>query len=103
MKFAACEIEETLAPAIREMALIDYMFSAMKEKIKVSDKIYESGLLKKSDTNIQIYIAICQSLFKLDSPIISYNLIKYKYPGWKTADEKLLSEISQNAFKIWRI
>ena len=101
IEVAACEIEETLAPAIKEMALIDYMFSAMKEKIKVSDKIYESGLLKKEDTNVQIYIAICQSLFKLDNPIISYNLIKYKYPGWEKANEQLVTEISQNIFKIW--
>ncbi|MCX6721662.1 MAG: hypothetical protein NTY04_00495, partial [Candidatus Staskawiczbacteria bacterium] len=46
---AACEIEETLAPSIREMALIDYMFESMKAKIKVSDKIFEAGLLKKEN------------------------------------------------------
>lgn len=92
IEVSACEIEETLAPAIKEMSLIDYMFSAMKEKIKVSDKIYESGLLKKEDTDIQIYIAVCQALFKLDKPIISYNLIKYKYLAWDAV----------NAFKIWQ-
>ena len=101
IEVAACEIEEALAPAIRELALMDYMYSAMKEKIKVSDKIYEAGLLNKEDTNIQIYIAICQALFKLDIPIISYNLIKYKYPAWKNADMQLVSEVSQNAFNIW--
>jgi len=90
IEVAACEIEEILAPAIKEMALIEYMFSAMKEKIKVSDKIYQECLLKKEDTNIQIYIAICQALFKLDKPIISYNLIKRKYFDF------------QNAFKIWQ-
>jgi len=98
---ASCEIEETLAPAIKEMALIDYMFGSMKQKIKVSNSVYESGLLKKEDTNIQIYIAICFALFKLDKPIISYNLIKYKYPSWQKADQKLISDVSQNAFKIW--
>jgi len=101
VEVAACEIEETLAPAIREMSLIEYMFSAMKGKIKVSDKIYDSGLMKKEDVNIQIYIAICQALFKLDTPIISYNLIKYKYPEWKNADYQLISKISQDAFLIW--
>jgi len=101
IEVAACEIEETLAPAIKEMALIDYMFGSMKEKIKVSDKIFESGLLKKEDANIQIYIAICQALFKLDKPIISYNLIKYEYPGWQRADEQLIRKISDNAFNIW--
>ena len=102
IEVAACEIEETLAPAIREMALIDYMFSSMKEKIKVSDKIFESGFLKKEETNVQIYIAICQALFKLDKPIISYNLIKYKYPSWQYASEQLISKISQNIFKIFQ-
>lgn len=102
IEVAACEIEETLAPAIREMALIDYMFSAMKEKIKVSEKIYQSGLLKKEHTNVQIYIAICQALFKLDKPMISYNLIKYRYSQWRNADEQLISKISQDAFKIWQ-
>jgi hypothetical protein len=102
IEVAACEIEETLAPAIKEMALIDYMFSAMKEKIKISEKIYESKLLRKKETDIQIYIAVCQALFKLDKPIISYNLIKYKNPLWQKASENLISEISQNIFKIFQ-
>jgi hypothetical protein len=102
IEVAACEMEETLAPAIKEMALIDYMFSSMKEKIKVSEKIYESGLLKKEEADIQIYIAICQALFKLDKPIISYNLIKYEYPLWQEAGEQFVSEISQSIFKIWQ-
>src|SRR3989344_8228043 len=102
IEVCACEIEETLVPAIREMALIDYMFSAMKEKIVVSDKIYEAGILKKEHTYVQIYIAVCQALFKLDKPIISYNLIKYKYPDWQKADERLVSEISEKIFKLWQ-
>ena len=101
IELAACEIEETLAPAIKEMALIDYMFRAMKQKIKVSDKIFESNLLKKEDVDIQIYIAVCLALFKLDKPIISYNLIKYIYSGWQKADQETIAQISQNAFKIW--
>jgi len=102
IEVCACEIEETLVPAIREMALIDYMFSAMKEKIVVSDKIYEAGILTKEHTHVQIYIAVCQALFKLDKPIISYNLIKYKYPDWQKADERLVSEISEKIFKLWQ-
>jgi len=98
---ASCEIEETLNPSIREMSLIDYMFGAMKEKIIVSDKVFESGLLKREEKDIQIYIAICLALFKLDKPIISYNLIKYKHHGWQKADEQLISKVSQNAFNMW--
>ena len=99
---AACEIEETLAPSIREMALIDYMFVAMKQKIKVSDKLLQSGLIKKEYVDIQIYIAVCLALFKLDKPVISYNLIKYMHPGWQQADQGLITYISQKIFKLWQ-
>jgi hypothetical protein len=102
IEVAACEIEGTLAPSIKEMALIDYMFNAMKEKITVSEKVYDAGLLKKEYTYVQIYIAVCQALFKLDKPIISYNLIKYRYPNWDRAGNELISEISQKIFKIWQ-
>ena len=102
IEVASCEIEETLYPSIKEMALIDYMFGSMKEKIKVSDKVFESRFLRKEDAAIQIYIAVCQALFKLDKPIISYNLIKYKYPGWQKADEQSILQVSKNAFGIWR-
>lgn len=100
LEIAACEIEETLAPSIKEMALIDYMFGAMKERIKVSENIYERGLLKKEGKDIQIYIAVQQALFKLDAPIISYNLIKYKYPYWDNPSEDELLKISHNIRKI---
>jgi len=102
IEVAACEIEETMAPAIKEMALINYMFDDMKEKIKVSEKIYETGLIKKEYTYVYIYIAVCQALFKLDKPIISYNLIKYKYPDWNRASKDLVFDISQKIFKIWK-
>ena len=100
LEIAACEIEETLDPAIREMSLIEYMFNMMRERIKVSDAVYEKNLLKKEETDIQIYIAVQRSLFKLDDPIISYNVIKYKYPNWQSPSEEELLKFSQNMYKI---
>ncbi len=102
IEIAACEVEETLAPAVREMALINYMADSMKKKIKVSETVYNSGLLKKEDTDIQIYIAVCLALFKFDKPIISYNLIKYKYQNWKNADKTLIEDISKSICKLWQ-
>jgi len=102
IEVCSCEIEETLAPAIKEIALIEYMFGQMKEKIMVSEKLYQTNLLKKEDKDTQIYIAVQLALFKLDKPIISYNLIKYKYPQWEKTDEQFLLKISQNIYKIWR-
>jgi len=102
IEVCACEIEETLAPSIKEMALIEYMFEEMKQKIRVSEKVFESDLLKKEDVDIQIYIAVCLSLFKLDKPMISYNLLKYKYPNWQSADQQLILKVSQEIFSLWQ-
>ena len=100
LEIASCEIEETLAPSLKEMALIDYMFELMRERIKVNEKIYQRNLLKPEEKDIQIYIAVQQALFKLDEPIISYNLIRYKYPQWDNPSEEELLKLSQNIFKI---
>lgn len=100
LEIAACEIEETLAPSIKEMASIDFMFNRMKEQIKVNENVYERSALKKEDKDIQIYIAVQQALFKLDNPIISYNLLKYKYSYWDNPSEEELFKISQNIQKI---
>ncbi len=96
LEIASCEIEETLAPSIKEMSLIDYMFELMKERIKINENI-----LKNEEKDIQIYIAVQQALFKLDNPIISYNLIKYKYPQWDNPSEEELLKLAQNIYKIW--
>ncbi len=100
LEIAACEIEETLAPSIKEMALIDYMFLQMRERIKINEKVYEREALKEEEKDIQIYIAVQQALFKLDNPIISYNIIKYKYPQWDNPSEEELFKMSQNIYKI---
>jgi len=102
IEVSACEIEETLSPSTKELALIDYMFESMREKIKVSEKVFELGLLNKHDADAQIYIATCVTLFKLDKPMIVYNLLRYKFPGWQKADDELISKIAQSAFKIWK-
>jgi len=102
IEIAACEIEETLTPPIKETALIEYMFDSMKKKIKISDAIYKSNLLKPEGVNTQIYIATCQALFKFDNSIISYNLLRYKFPNWRNGSKQAILEISKNIFKTWR-
>lgn len=101
LEIAACEIEETISFPLREVALIDYMFELMKERIKLKDKVIVIGGIKEEEKNIQIYIAVQQALFKLDNPIISYNLLKYKYPQWKSATQDWLSEIAKNIYSLW--
>ena len=90
---AACELEEILAPPIREKALIDYMTEILKEKIS-------GGKLNKEVINTQIYIAVQRALFKLDSDIISYNLLRIKYPEWANLSPNLLQKIAKNIYSV---
>lgn len=100
LEIASCEVEENLDPSVKEMALVDYMFGQMRKRIKINEKIYEINLLKEEEKDIQIYIAAQQALFKFDEPMISYNLMKYKYPWWDNPSENNLYKISQNIRKI---
>jgi len=101
IEVAACEIEETLAPPIREKALINYMFQIMKERIKLSEGVIVWRGIKDEEKNILIYIAVQEALFKLDDPIISYNLLNYKLPNWKNFGEEELVEVAKNIYAIW--
>jgi len=120
---AACELEEVLSPPIKEKALIDYMTELLKERIKVIEGIFVVGGLSEQDINAQIYIAVQRALFRLDPHIISYNLLKMKYPGdepsahldaslppqkrggssrdWSNLPMPLLKEITENIYSIW--
>jgi len=81
---AACEIEEVLAPNfyLKQNALVRFAEEVMGERIKVGSRARELTQITEEETRIQIYIGLQQSLFKLDAPIISYNLIKRYYPFW---------------------
>ena len=102
VSIASCEIEEILAPPIREKALIEYMAELMSERIEVSQRKAFYRPLSPEEKNTQIYIAVQRALFKLDAPIISYYLLQKKYPGWKNLEQPKLKEISDNIYSIRR-
>ncbi len=96
LNIAACEIEEVLAPPRRERALIDYMMTLMEEQIKI-----KPGVINNEEKNTQIYIAVQRALFKLDSPIISYHLLKKQCAQWSNPSPSQLQEIAKNIYLIW--
>jgi len=98
---AACEIEEILAPAIRETALINYMTELMTERIEVRQGKIIQKKIPKEEKEIQVYIACQKALFKLDDNTISYYLLIKKYPQWFNLSENQLKEISQNIYLVW--
>jgi len=91
---AACEIEEILAPAIREEALIEYMAQMMKEKIVIEKMAFE-------EREAQIQIAVQRALFKLDKATIGFYLLKAKYLDWENLEGSALEKIAANIYSIW--
>ncbi len=73
----------------------------MKERIRLNEGPVVWKGLNEEEKNTQIYIAVQEALFKLDHPIIGYNLIKYKYPQWKNATREWFLEITKNIYSIW--
>lgn len=98
---AACELEEILAPPLKEKALMEYMMEVIGEQIEVREEIFKIGGVSEEEKNTQIYIAIQQALFKFDASIISYNLFKRWYPEWANLSRSKLEEITKNIYLIW--
>jgi len=97
LEIAACEIEEILAPPIKENALIESMTNLLNERIK----IIPPETIDEKEKLTQTYIAVHRTLFDLDNAIVAYKLLKYHYPQWNDPDEVFLQNFNQNIFKIW--
>lgn len=93
---ASCEIEDIIDPPVREISLINYMANLMNERIVLNEGAFKIGGLNKQEKDIQVYIAVQRALFKLDSPIISYYLLKRKYPNWNNLSDQELERITIN-------
>ena len=96
MEIAACEIEEILDPPMKESALLNFMTTAIFNR----EKIVPTNALNSEQALVQTYVAVHRALFNLDSPIITYNLIKYRYPEWTKSDQKLVEWFTNNLGKV---
>lgn len=87
---AACEIEEILYPPLKQEYMIEFMFEQMKEII--------TAKIPQPEIETQIYIATQKALFKLDIPLISYNLLKEWYRPWLSLPQARIQEVTSNIF-----
>lgn len=96
LEIAACEIEEVLAPAFKENALLNLMTNVIYER----NHILPSTQLSDFDRMIQIYIACMRTLYNFDDPIISYNVIKIRYPFWIEENPASIDHATKEVHKI---
>jgi len=104
LSIAACELEDTLSPPIREKALVEFMTESMERKIKIKEGTFVIGGMPDEEKNTQIYIAVQKALLKWDNAIISYHLVKRKFPEWDSLTDKdsLIQQMPQNIYSLWR-
>lgn len=93
---AACEIEETLAPPVKEKALIEYMAGIMGERIRVKEGVLVIKGVSEEEKNAQIYLAVQIALFNPDISLLHYNLLKRTVPQWPNPSEEEIKEITRN-------
>jgi len=96
LEIAACEIEEVLAPAFKENALLNLMTNVLYKRTNVTP----SNRLSDLDQLIQIYIASMRALYNFDDPIIAYNIIKIRYPFWVEETKESIAKITSTAQEI---
>jgi len=97
LEIAACEIEETLDYPYKEDALLNFMTETMTQRIK----IIPEGALSEEEKYIQTYIAVHKMLFNLDEPIITYHVLKNKYPLFVDNAQSFTEEFTDNIENIW--
>jgi len=96
IEIAACEIEEILDPPLKENLLINFMTQMMEDRIQIAPGVN----ISEEEKRVQIYIAVHRALFHLDSPIISYRLLKLHYPQWLNPTQTFLEEAAKKILLI---
>ncbi|MBW6441817.1 hypothetical protein K0B04_02830 [Patescibacteria group bacterium] len=96
IEIAACEIEDILDAPLREYALLDLMTESLLERIKVLPE----NILVEKEEYVQTYITVHRTLFNLDNPIISFHLLKYKYPEFFSSKE-FVPEFTDKIIDVW--
>lgn len=92
----ACEIDLTIVPEDRVDALIETLYSIVKDRINI-----RGSALSRREKNIQLYITIHQELVPSDGAIISFHLLNLYFPDWERADKHLVEFVANKISSIY--
>ncbi len=98
MQMASYEVEITLAPHEKELGLMDFTTKDLLERVKL--RAEDTKLMTEDEKNLQIYVAVHRVLFKMDDPVIAYNLLGRLYEDWHNPAESTLRYVASH---IWEI
>jgi hypothetical protein len=98
IEIMACEIEDILSNPVKEKTIIMGMTKLIHDRIK----IIPSDAFSPDEVNAQIFIAVCRTLYDLDSSYITYHLLRFQYPFWQNPDPDQLQELNSSILSIWK-
>lgn len=98
IEIAACEIEEILANPLKEHTIISTMTVLMDQRIK----LIPPNTLSKDEKQIQIFIAVCRTLYNLDDAYIVYRLLNFQYDDWINPSNEELNKRFVETFEFWQ-
>lgn len=82
------EIEHHLVAPIREDALVEGMYTVIRQDVDLANTISDP-----EERDLQVYIAIHRSLIKSDNAIIRYHLLNHYFPLWRSGTPEVIEEL----------
>ncbi len=82
---ASAEIEETIVPASKRIALTNFFYQAIRPKVALAHTDGEYA-------NMLIYIAVERAYAQSDDALVTYHLLRVIYPQWFAATPSNVSE-----------
>ncbi|OGY89444.1 MAG: hypothetical protein A2677_00470 [Candidatus Komeilibacteria bacterium RIFCSPHIGHO2_01_FULL_52_14] len=92
----ACEIDLILVPEFRIDALIEMLYTTVRDRIK-----FHGGSIPEREKNIQLYITLHKELVLSDNPIIAYHLLNLYFPDWPNADKRLVEFVAGKITSVY--
>lgn len=97
-QIASYEIEITLDPYEKEIALILFMTEDLLGRVKLRNGV--NGVISEDETKLQIYVAVHRALFKMEDSVISYHLLERMYQDWRTPSFETLNSVTSRIVEV---
>lgn len=91
----ATEIEHHLVPPIQDDALVECMYSVMRQDVDLAEHIVDPV-----ERDLQVYLAIHRALIKSDEAILRHHLFHFFVPAWKHATPEVVREVIENFWGV---
>jgi hypothetical protein len=97
IEIMACEIEDILSNPFKEKLIILTMTKLIHERVRVTPK----DSLTQDELNAHIFISVCRTVYDLDDSYITYHLLQFQYPDWKTLSQEKVLALNPEMIRVW--